>query len=232
MASYAARTLLPGRTRRSRRGVAGPLAAVVLAGAALLAAGKGLGLLDLRNPFAAEEIDRSGPALMKALTDLQEFHGSSAEYQQVVEIEKDTPWVPSFVSGSSTTFLATGSVEGIVDFSSLSSSQVKIAEDGSVAITLPKAYLGPARLDASKSGILDRDRGVVDRAAGVFGDGTSDDPFWAAGQSKIAEAAAGDPAVLARAEANARATLTELARSLGYEQVTVTFVEDPAASRL
>ena len=221
MASFALNA--PARVRLAK-----PIVVVALVAGGVLAAGRGVGLLDLQNPFATTVTDSSGPALMKALTDLREFHGSTAQYQQVVEIERDQRFVPDFVSGSSTTFLATGSVDGIVDFSGLDASAVQVSPDGkSVAITLPPAVLGPARLDASASHVLDRDRGLVDRAASAVGEGSSDEAYWAAGQARIAAAAAADPAVLERAEANARTTLTALATSLGYDSVTVTFAPDP-----
>lgn len=223
MALYAARA-----TARTSSRIARPLLALVVAAVLLVALGRGMGLLNLRNPFAVKETDRSGPALMKALSDLKEFHGSSADYQQVVKIDKDRKFVPGFVAGSSTTFLATGSVDGVIDFSRLDPSAVVISGKA-VTITLPHAYLGPARLNAAQSHVLDRNRGVVDRAAAALGDGGTDDAYWKAGQTKIAAAAASDPAVLQRAEDNARATLTSLATSLGYESVTVEYAADPAA---
>ncbi|RKS80089.1 uncharacterized protein DUF4230 [Motilibacter peucedani] len=223
MALYAAPARTASRTAR-------PVLAVVVAALLLFALGRGLGLLDLRNPFAATRTDRSGPALMKALTDLKEFHGSSAQYQQVVRIDESHKFVPGFVAGQSTTFLATGSADGIVDFSKLSPSDV-VVDGKAVTITLPHAYLGQARLDATQSRVLERDRGVVDRATEALGNGGSDTAYWKAGQQKIDAAAAADPSVLARAEDNARATLTTLAGSLGYDSVTVVFADDPALSQ-
>lgn len=204
-----------------------PLVTLAVLALLLVGAGRGLGLLDLRNPFAASTHDRSGPALMKALSDLREFHGSSAQYQQVVKIESDHRFVPGFVAGSSTTFLATGSVDGVIDFTKLDPSAVTV-NGTAVTITLPHAYLGPARLDANASEVLDRDRGVVDRAADAVGKGGPDEAYWQAGQRKIAAAAAADPTIVTRAEDNARATLTSLATSLGYDSVTVTFADNPA----
>jgi hypothetical protein len=223
MALYAT----PARaTSRSAR----PVLAAIVVGVLLVLAGRGLGLLDLRNPFATTRTDRSGPALMKALTDLKEFHGSSAQYQQVVRIDESHAFVPGFIAGSSTTFLATGSADGIVDFSKLTAADVQI-RGKAVTITLPHAFHGPARLDASQSRVLERDSGLVDRAGEALGNGGSDTAYWQAGQAKIAAAAAADASILTRAEGNARSTLTSLATSLGYDSVTVTFVDDPALAQ-
>jgi hypothetical protein len=212
---------LPAARRSGLSLLAGVLASLIVAGL-LLAALLGVGLLRLGNPFASTTKDVSGPALMKALTDLHDFHGSTAEYQQVVEIEQGYRFVPRIVAGSHTTFLATGSVDGIVSFDNLSADAVR--RDGKhVTITLPAPHLGPARLDAEKSEVLDRDRGVVTRVADALGDGASDTAYWKAGQEKIEAAAAADPAILQRAEQSTRHTLEQLAESLGYDSVTVEF---------
>jgi hypothetical protein len=159
---------------------------------------------------------------MKALDDLHDFHGATGQYQQVVEIDQGYRLVPHVIAGRSTTFLATGSVDGIVSFDDLGADAVRVSGKN-VTITLPAPHLGPARLDAEQSKILSRDRGVVTRLADAFGDGASDTPYWKAGQEKIQKAAASDPAILQRTEANTRHTLQELASSLGYASVTVSF---------
>jgi hypothetical protein len=206
--------------------LAGVLASLVVA-ALLLAALLGVGLLKLGNPFASTTRDASGPALMKALTDLHDFHGSSAQYQQVVDIDQGYRYVPGVIAGRHTTFLATGSVDGIVSFDDLSADAVRV--DGKdVTITLPAPHLGQARLDAEQSRVLERDRGVVTRVTEALGDGASDTAYWKAGQEKIQAAAAADPEVLQRAEAATRQTLQQLGTSLGYRTVTVVFT--PAAT--
>ena len=86
--------------------------ALVVAGV-LLAALRGIGLLHVGNPFASTTVDRSGPAVMKALEDLHEYNGARANYEQIVEIEKDYKYVPSFARGQRTLFTAAGSVDGL-----------------------------------------------------------------------------------------------------------------------
>lgn len=213
--------------RPPRSAAAGRLLGSLALALLIVAAAVGVGILKLGNPFASTTKDTSGPALMKALDDLHDFHGATAQYQQVVEIDQGYRFVPRFVAGRGTTFLATGSVDGIVSFDDLTADAVKI--DGRrVTITLPSPHLGPARLDANQSKVLERDRGVVTRVTDALGDGGTDTAYWKAGQDKIQHAAASDPAILQKTEENTRRTLTELATSLGYQSVTVLFA--PAAT--
>ncbi|RZS91502.1 uncharacterized protein DUF4230 [Motilibacter rhizosphaerae] len=195
---------------------------MLVAAVVLVLAGKGVGLLDLKLPFSATHTDNSGPALMKSLRDLKDFHGATAQYQQVVDIDNGYRYVPGFIAGESTTFLATGTVDGVVDFSHLGADAVTVSGK-QVTITLPAPQLGPARLDAAQSKVLSRSRGVVDRVESVVGDGSSDTEYWKAGQQKIAAAAASDPSILQRTEDSTRATLSALVHSLGYDSVSVVF---------
>src|ERR1700754_2083915 len=51
-------------------------------------------------------IDRSQGALMVALDDISEYHAATGTFQVLVDLEKDTPWVPSVISGERTTLFA------------------------------------------------------------------------------------------------------------------------------
>jgi hypothetical protein len=222
--SGAVEPVAAGRGRRRALGVG----AAVL-GLALLVpvADRGLDLLPgfgADNPLASEVVDHSGPALMVALADVGEYHAAKATFQSVVDLERDTPWVPSVISGERTTYLATGSVDGIVDLPGLETGGVTVSPDGKgVTISLPPARLGEAAIDVEGSRVLTRDRGVVDRVGSVFADSpTTERDVMLAAEDKL-EAAAAESDLLRRAEENTRQMLTGLARSLGFDQVTVTF---------
>ncbi|NHC15062.1 DUF4230 domain-containing protein [Motilibacter deserti] len=222
--------------RRARSGFRlGAFAVLALVVAAvLLAALRGIGLWGgLSNPFASTTVDRSGPAIVKALEDLNQYTGARANYEQIVEIEKDYKYVPSFVAGQRTLFTAAGSVDGIVDFDKIGGDAVSVSEDGkSVTVTLPHAHRGEARLDAERSHVVSRERGVVDRSLSALSDGGNDSEFYSLGQQKLAAAAAADQDLLPRTEENTRQMLTQLIKALGYEQVTVNFTDSasPAPS--
>jgi hypothetical protein len=205
---------------------------VRLGGAALVAvlvvagADRALDLLpSWGNPLEEQVIDRDRPALMLALSDLSDYSAAQGSFQVVVDRERDTRWVPAVVKGERTTYLALGTVDGVVDFRSLGEDAVQV--DGeSVVITLPPPRLGEPALDLEGSRVLARDRGVIDRVSGVLSDSpTSERDVALLAEDKLARAAA-DSDLLRRAQDNTRAMLTGLAGSFGYTDVTVRFEGD------
>ena len=73
--------------------------------------------------------------------------------------------------------------------------------------------------------MLDRDRGLFERVGDAVGDNPVDDTeLYALAEDRLA-AAAGASDLRERAEDNTRTMLTGLARSLGVQQVEVTFEE-------
>jgi hypothetical protein len=216
----------PGGEPASRRGRSPLLVvAAVVVGLALVVAlvVRGLDLLP-GLPFGSEEVDRSTPTLLTSLSDLEEYHAATGTFQVVVDLERDVRWVPSLVSGERTTFLATGSVDGIVDFTGLAAGAVTTSEDGTaVTFSLPRARLGPASVDLANSRVLSRDRGLIDRVGGMFSDSpTSEREVAALAERKLADAA-DESDLRERTEDNTREMLTGLARSLGYDDVVVRF---------
>lgn len=209
------------RARGPRRWVTGTVVALAVVGVTLV--GRGLDFLpDL--PFSQQTVDRSGPALMLALDDLAEYHAAEGTFQVIVDVEKDTEWLPPVISGERTTYLATGQVDGLVDFTGLGEGAVTASADRrSVTISLPKARLGEATVDPEGSRVLARDRGIIDRLGGAFADNpTSERELNILAEQKLARAAA-ESDLLQRSEENTRAMLTGLARSFGFEDVTVRF---------
>lgn len=221
-------TASPSRSRpHSRRGAVRVGGAALVALLALAGADRALGLLpSLGNPFAEQVVDRERPALMLALSDLSDYHAAKGSFQVVVDMERDTPWVPSFVKGERTTYLALGSVDGLVDFRGLGADAVQV-DGGSVVITLPPPRLGEASVDLEGSKVLDRNRGAVDRIGGVLSDSpTSERDVARLAERKLAAAAA-ESDLLQRAQDNTRTMLTGMAQSFGYTDVTVRFDGDP-----
>jgi hypothetical protein len=197
--------------------------AVVLGGLVVVGADRALDALPRFDaPFEEQVVDRSRPALLQSLAELEDFHAAKATFQVVVDLERDVRHVPAWVKGERTTYLAVGSVDGLVDFGGLSGDAVE-TDGTSATITLPAPRLDEARIDLAESRVLDRDRGVVDRVAGALSDDpTSERDVALAAQDKLAAAAA-ESDLLERAEANTRAMLTGLAGSFGYDDVSVRF---------
>lgn len=217
--------------RRSRPVLRRHRTAVVAAGVALLGI-TALGLdraLDalpsFGNPLQETTVDRQRPALQLALTDLAEYRAAQGSYQVVVDQEKDVPYVPGIVKGERTTYLAVGTVDGLVDFRGLGEGAVQVQGE-SVTITLPPPRLAAPSVDLEQSRVISRDRGVLDRIGGAFSDNpTSERDVARAAEGKLTEAAA-ESDLLRRTQDNTRSTLTGLARSFGYTDVTVRFDAD------
>lgn len=183
---------------------------------------------DWGTPLEQRVVDRSTPALLIALDDLSEYHAATADLQVMVDLEIDTPWVPSAISGERVQFLATGTANAYVDFEGLDDGAVTLSPDGeSATIVLPAPELSEVRIDAENSRVVDRDRGLVERVGGALNENPTDDSrLYAVAERRLADAAA-DSDVLERAETNTRSMLGTLARSLGVDDVTVEF-EPPA----
>ena len=102
---------------RSRR--TSPVAAVVAALAVLVAIFVVVpaiipGLDDL-NPFKETTEDRSPPVIV-LLESLSEYRAATSNMQVVVDVEKDTRFLPDFIKGERTLIVASGSVDASIDF--------------------------------------------------------------------------------------------------------------------
>jgi hypothetical protein len=204
----------------------GLLTFAAVVAAIVLVPGWLLGLLpSFPNPFAEKTVDRSGPALLRSIQDLREFRAATGNFQVIVDIERDTP-LPSAILGERTIFVAAGSVDAVVDFSGLGRDDVVVSDDRrSATITLPRPTLSRPRLDLARSRVYDRDRGLLNRIGDVFADGGDQQEIYVAAERKLRDAAGEGSGLRRRAEANTRAMLRTLLRSLGFTSVTVRFVE-------
>ncbi|HYY10883.1 MAG TPA: DUF4230 domain-containing protein [Kineosporiaceae bacterium] len=179
------------------------------------------------NPFkngivTNQTIDRSGPAVLKAVNDLGRFQAASGHYEVIVDIEHNTEHVPSWLSGRRVLFVAAGDVDVAVDLAGLGSGAVTVDQTRtSATITLPKPQLAPARLDIGKSYVYSDEQGFVDRLRG--GDAGDMQEVYAAATNKLDTAAKQSGELTTRAEANTRSMLQGLLKSLGFTNVTVTF---------
>ena len=213
---------------RRRRRVPLRLVAAGAAAAVLVPVGMQVAGWLPEDPFGRDEVDRSTTPLLLALEDLQEYHAATGTFQVVVDREVDTRYVPSAISGERVQLLATGTADAYVDFSALDAGAVTLSGDGTTAtIELPAPRLDDVRIDPEESRVLDRDRGLVERIGDAFEDDPVDDSaLYAMAEDRLAAAAA-ESDLRERAEDNTRDMLTGLARSLGVQQVEVTF-DEPA----
>lgn len=213
----------PRRVRGSRS-IFRLATAVAVAAVMLVGVGRLNDLLpSLSNPFATDSVDRSAPAVLHALEDVAEYRAAVGNYSVLVDVEKDTRFVPSFLKGERTVFSAVGSVDATVDFGTLDESTVTIV-DGTVTIRLPAAELGEATVSPTRSRVVARDRGALDRLGSVFSDSpTSEQRLYALALTKLDAAAAADDTLVRQAERNTARMIDNLLTPLGFTEVKVVF---------
>ena len=219
-----------GDRERSRRGFPGGL---IVAALALVGVVVAIGWIrdlipDFGNPFGTETVDRTGPAVLKSIRNLEDFRAASGHFEVIVDVEKDTRFVPAALKGERILFVAIGAVEAGVDFSNLDGEAVDVSSDRrSVSLELPPATFREPELDLERSYVYDRDRGAIDRIQSLLGDDTGSDPeLYTLAEAKLAAAARDGSGLLARAEANTRAMLAGLLRALGFARVEIRFSKE------
>jgi Protein of unknown function (DUF4230) len=181
-------------------------------------------LPDFDNPFAETTVDRSGPAVLESIRDLNEYHAATGDFQQIVDLEKDTA-LPNELLGSRTLFIAYGSVDATVDFSTIGDGAVEVSGDRlSATITLPSPRLSDVRIDPTRSYTYDHDEGVFNEIGDLFSsDENSQQELYVVAQERIMASAQQGSGLIARAQENTRAMLVSMLTALGFETVVVNF---------
>ncbi|MDQ1021822.1 DUF4230 domain-containing protein [Streptomyces afghaniensis] len=178
----------------------------------------------LKDLFGTETHDRSGPALLKSVQDLSRYDAASGNFQVVVDLEKDTKFLPDAIRGTRTLYVGAGTVDAYVDLGKVGDDDVQVNGDRtSATLRLPHARLGKPALDPDRSYAVSKQRGLFDRLGDLF----SDNPGGEQAVQKLAVRHIGDAAkeseLTARAETNTTGMLEGLLRSLGFKEVRVSY---------
>jgi hypothetical protein len=179
----------------------------------------------LLNPFARDRVERTGPAVLEAIEDLSSYRAATGHFEVIVDLEEDSRYLPSFISGERTLFVAVGTVDATVDFSGLGQGAVEVSEDRrSVTLNLPSATLSDAVIDPEASYVYDRERGLIERLQGAFSEDDLNDEreLYLLAEQRL-QTAATQTNLVAAAEQNTRGMLEGLLGSLGFTDVTVEF---------
>lgn len=197
------------------------IVSLLAAGTLAFVAGLGAaGFLDFKLPFQSTKIDRSQPALLKSIQDISQFHAAVGNFEVVLDYEDDVSWVPSFIAGERSLFVAAGTVNAYVDFSGLSDGDLTLSEDGeSVEIRLPEAQLDKPNLDQDRTYLFSQERGVINRIGDALSTQNQQELYQLAEQKMMS--AAEDSELVQQAEKNTRAMLTGMFDALDIE-VTIT----------
>ncbi|MER6128961.1 DUF4230 domain-containing protein [Streptomyces sp. NPDC001795] len=192
---------------------------------AVLFAGLRLSVLPgLRDLFGTDTHDRSGPALLKSIQDMSRYEAASGNFQVVVDLEKDSRFLPSAIRGTRTLYVGAGTVDAYVDLGKVGKQDVSVNGDRtSATLRLPHAALGKPTLDPDRSYAVSKQRGLLDRIGDLF----SDNPNNERAVQKLAVQHIGEAAkeseLTTRAEANTTSMLDGLLTSLGFKEVKVSY---------
>jgi len=178
----------------------------------------------LRDVFGEETHDRSGPALLKSIQDMSRYEAASGNFQVVVDLEKDTKYLPDAVRGTRTLYVGAGTVDAYVDLGGIGKDAVTVNDDRtSATLKLPHAALGRPALDPDRSYAVSKQRGLLDRLGDIFSDNPNDERAVQRLAARHIGDAAKESELTVRAESNTRTMLEGLLRSLGFKEVTVSF---------
>lgn len=183
----------------------------------------------LDSPFTTVTKDHSPPPVLVELRDLSDFHAAQAQFEVTLDLEKDVKYVPSAIAGERVQFVAIGTVDAVVDFGSIGSGAIKVADDNkSVIVTLPSPYAMAPVLDHEQSHVMNRDRGLLNRLGGIFNDNpTSEASLYEAAMNKMADSAK-QTDLLQQAQEHTTFVLTGMLKSMGFDKIDIVF--DPAAA--
>lgn len=172
------------------------------------------------NPFREERIDRTGPSVLKSLTDLSEYHAASAHYETVVDLEENTKYIPNLVKGERVLYVGKGDVDAIVDFGELDAKRVSLSADNlSVAIRLPAPTADKPVLDLEDSYVANHDKGFFTKFAGSDLERTAQ----LKAVKQMTKASAGESTLIDLAKTNTSAMLRGLFGALRFTNVTITY---------
>ncbi|HEX3589777.1 MAG TPA: DUF4230 domain-containing protein [Pseudonocardiaceae bacterium] len=207
----------------SRRLIAAGIALAVVIVVALVGSAVHL-FPQLRNPFAEQTTEKSGPVLLTSIQQLSRYEAASGTFQVVVDISSGTPFLPAFLEGSDTMFIGVGTDNAFVDFSHLKGSAITTSQDRtSATITLGHAQLESANLNVKRSYVFAQQQGLFTRVNQFLsGNPNSQQALYELAQRDI-EGAARKSELVTDAERNTRTMLTSLLQSLGFRTITVNF---------
>ncbi|GHA61469.1 hypothetical protein GCM10010372_71530 [Streptomyces tauricus] len=200
------------------------VSAVVLVLVVLFAGLRWSLLPGLGDVFREETHDRTGPTLLKSIQDISRYDAASGNFQVVVDLEKDTKYLPDAVRGTRTLYVGAGTVDSYVDLGKIRDKDVQVNKDRTAAtLRLPHAALGKPALDPDHSYAVSKQRGLLDRLGDVFSDNPNDERAVQRLAARHIGDAAKDSELTARAEENTTGMLKGLLGSLGFKEVRVTY---------
>ena len=198
-----------------------------LGGVALLAVGVGIGVasrgFDLSSPLLTGRATRSvtviraTPNVVTAVRDLARLESAEYHMERVLDVKDQQSRAFGLIEAEDALVLvAAGDVVAGVDLSSLSESDVRVDQQTrSVRVSLPAPKILSARLDSERSYVHSRKTDLL------AAHNTRLESDARARAEKELSAAALEAGILDKASKNARRTVEDLLRALGFTRIEV-----------
>jgi hypothetical protein len=160
-----------------------------------------------------DAIDISQPTVIASIQRLARLESVVYTMDKVVEGDRTSQYLPDILTGDKLLMIVHGQAVAGVDLSQVQASSVQI--DGrSVILTMPPAQLLSVSIDNSKTRVYSRITGLL-----VPADPNLESEVREKAEADLRQSAL-DSGILTTAEGNARATLTTMLQSLGFQQIT------------
>jgi Protein of unknown function (DUF4230) len=159
--------------------------------------------------------DNSAPAVVQRIQRLNRLETVVYSIDTVVEGARSSPVLPDLLAGDRLLLVVHGQSIAGIDLSQLKPEDVRI-NGQSIHVTLPASQLFVTTLDNQHTRVYARSTGIL-----VPVDQNLETDTRAKAQQQLQQAALAD-GILDTARKNARATITTLLYSLGFQQVDVT----------
>lgn len=161
----------------------------------------------------ANSIDVSQPTVVASIQHLARLESVVYTMDKVVEGARTSEFLPDILTGDKLLMVVHGQAIAGVDLGRIQSDNVRI--DGrNVQVTMPPAELLSVSLDNSKTRVYSRITGLL-----VPADPNLETDVRQRAETELKQSAL-DSGILNTAQGNARATLTTLLHSLGFDQIT------------
>jgi Protein of unknown function (DUF4230) len=159
-------------------------------------------------------LDTSAPAVIDRIRKLSRLETITYSIDKIVEGERSSPVIPSFLVGDKLLLIAHGEVIAGIDLGQLKPGDVFVHGD-EVHIHLPAAQVLISRVDNQRTRVYSRTTGLL-----VPADPNLESIVRQAAEEQIVEAAKTD-GILDKATQNARASIATLLYGLGFHTVDV-----------
>lgn len=160
-----------------------------------------------------DAIDISQPTVIASIQRLARLESVVYTMDKVVEGDRTSQYLPDILTGDKLLMIVHGQAVAGVDLSQVQAGNVLI-NGRSVILTMPPAQLLSVSLDNSKTRVYSRITGLL-----VPADPNLESEVREKAEADLRQSAL-DSGILTTAEGNARATLTTMLRSLGFQQIT------------